>query len=826
MIRSFLAFGLTGAFWTSCAFSSELPATKGDEAIFNISQTVIIKDPPRFGVNFIPPSKTHWDTEPWHNQWWSCPNPNPVTARIKGTATGGSATTLEDRNKSPGLGYYDIFRNGFFSGGDAAVYRFDQGKMFLVREGSIATYEASTTGPNRITFDSSGPEIKPGDEYVLTVKRTEFPPGITRTWADNPWWLVSGFSLNIHREQELYKAGVRVALSKDAPRGGGGASFALTIPTGWKGERVAVGDWLHSGDRKDNPRLHAGKTYTLSLWMKQTGMPTGKVDVMIGSLADPTFQVTDQWQLYSADFIGAPPANTWAERFEIGAKESGTLFIDNVTLVEKEGPPPYGFYPQIIETLKRFHPGTLRLWALQDNRGFGRALDDALGNPEESNLTFKDTEGAYTTTPVGLHQTLELCAKIGADPWIITSTMFSPQEQKNLVEYLAGPADSPYGKKRAAWGREMPWTDTFNQIKIEMGNETWNGMFQPQGFPGRGAEYGAYSEFMFNQMKSSPWFREDKFQFVINGFAGQPGQERWSFGAAALRNAPSAQGIDIAYYTGGWDAVGLLKSDSPAEGWMNILTYARRMLAPISLTFKQTADAIASEQERPGAVQCLVYEAGPGYTLPGPGKFNFREQAEGKSLAQAINSLDIFMSNLRNGYGDQCFFMFKNGDYWASHNRSWGEHIVWKALALRNSLLDGDLITATSEKMVSLDLPESKADVISQSNSADKSIKTFPPLSNLPLIDCYPFRNGKHYSIMIISRRLDASTKVTINLPYSPEPQYICYSLSGKGPELNNIESEEVKVVTEKKNGMTSSFKIDVPPHAELVLVNDEKLEE
>ena len=131
MIRSFLAFGLTGAFWTSCAFSSELPATKGDEAIFNISQTVIIKDPPRFGVNFIPPSMTHWDTEPWHNQWWSCPNPNPVTARIKGTATGGSATTLEDRNKSPGLGYYDIFRNGFFSGGDAAVYRFDQGKMFL-----------------------------------------------------------------------------------------------------------------------------------------------------------------------------------------------------------------------------------------------------------------------------------------------------------------------------------------------------------------------------------------------------------------------------------------------------------------------------------------------------------------------------------------------------------------------------------------------------------------------------------------------------------------------------------------------------------------------
>jgi hypothetical protein len=800
-----------------------LPPIKGDEAIFEISPEVVVSSPPRFGVNIDPPAMSHWDTEPWHNQWWSFPNPNPVTARIKGTATGGSTTTLEDEGPGQRIGYWDVFRNGFFDGGTATIYRFENHAISLVREDKIASYQASVQGPNRITFSTQGPEIKAGDIYLLSTTRTNFPPSVTRSWGENPWWLCSGLSLPESDCRSFYNAGVRVSLDTDTPFHGGGASFALTIPDGWNGARVGVGDWLIDGEQKDLPRLHEGKTYTLHVWMKQRGMPTGTVDVRIASLANPIFQVTGEWREYTADFTGAPPSRNCAERFDIGMKESGTLLIDNISIIEKNGPPPYGFYPSVVNTLKRFHASTLRLWVLQANNGFGKALDDALGNPDESNLTFRETYGAGTTTPLGLHQMLELCEQVGADPWIITSTMFSAQEQKNLIEYLAGSPDSPYGKKRAAWGHKKPWTEAFHQIKIEMGNETWNGMFQPQGFPGRGAEYGAYSEFMFQQMKSSHWFQADKFQFVINGFAAQTGREPWAFGAAALRNAPSAQAIDIAYYTGGWDAVGLLKADNPQEGWMNILTYARRMLEPLSLQFKQTADAIAKEQKRPGGIQCLVYEAGPGYTLPGPGKLDMKEQAEGKSLAQAINALDIFMCNLRNGYGDQSFFRFKNGQYWASHNRTWGEHIIWKALGMRNNLLQGDLITATPKQMVTMDLPETQADVLSQSNSSDKSIKSFPPIPNLPLVDCYPFRNGKHYSFMLISRRLEGTTRTTLELPYDPRPEYTLHTLSGNSPDLNNIETEVVKVVTEKKQGMTRLFTMEIPPHSVVVLVSDEK---
>ena len=819
----------------------------GNNAVFDISSTVAVSNPACFGVNLDPPAMSHWSTEPWHNQWWLMPNPNPVTARVKGFASGGSATTLEDegivstsgdgglrglaksllsknrvRSGGPLLGYFDVFRTGFFDGGTVAVYRFRNNALTLVREERIATFEASPRGPNKLTFVKPGPAVEAGDVYVLTTSRTDFPTGITRTWTENPWWLCYGLQLG-NNARSLYDSGVRLSLDKDVPPHGGNASFALTVPQGWSDGRVSLGNWFISGERKDDPRLHEGKTYTLRLWMKQLGMRSGVVDVKIATMASPEFHVDGQWKEYSADFTASPPPRDSAERLDIGTSESGKLLIDNITVTEKEGPPPYGFYPEITDSLRRFHPGTLRIWTLQQNNGFGKCLDDVLGPPEGSNLTFQVTDGATTTVPVGLHQMLSLCEQIGSDPWIITSVMFSAREQENLIEYLAGSADSPYGRKRAQWGHPKPWTDSFRRIKLEMGNETWNGMFQPQGFPAQGALYGAYSEFMFRRMKGSPWFHAEKFQFVINGWGAQPSTESWSFGAAALRAAPSAQAIDIAYYTGGWDAVGILKADNPDEGWLNILTYSQRLLHPLSLQFKRTADIIAAEQGRPGVIQSLVYEAGPGYTLPGPGKFNLREQQEGKSLGQAVNTLGIFMDNLRNSYGDQCFFTFQNGHYWASHNRTWGEHLAWKALGMRNTLLKGDLLIATAKSMVSIDLPETRADLASQSNSADTTVKTFPASPALPLVDCYPFRQGNNYSFMILSRRLNGPTSITLNLPYDPKTEYMIHTLSASDPLTNNIDRENVAVVTEKKTGFARSFTLSIPPHSVIVLENSSR---
>jgi len=799
----------------SACMASVVPEPKGTRAVFNISDDVVVAAPPRFGANLHPPAMSHWDTEPWHNQWWQAPAINPVTARIKGFATGGGADFLEDNSRTA-IGYYDVFRTGFFDGGAAFVYRMENGVVSLVREGTIKTYEASKEGPNRLTFTEEGPAPQDGDIYVLSVERTEFPESVTRTWGANPWWLASGFQLQ-GNPKALWEQGVRMQIVKDAPPNGGGGSLALTIPKGVFSP-VSVGYWLLSAEQEDWPRFREG-TYTAHMWLKQEGMASGAVEVQIASLKTGRLTVGNEWKEYTVEFTAAPPQDK-AEAFVIGSAEAGMLYIDNVTIVQNDGPPAYGFYPEIVDTIKHFNPSTLRLWVLQSNRGPGNGLDDALGYPEISNLKFKEVRGAETADAMGLHQQLMLCLQADTGPWIITSTMFTAQEQKNLIEYLAGPADTPYGKKRADMGQTAPWTEVFDHIKIEMGNETWNGMFSPQGFSGKPEIYGAYSEFMFKQMKSSPYYDNAKFELVLNGWIAQSDNNKWGWGSRALRNAPSADAIDVAYYTGGWDSVGLMKSDSEEESWMNILVFSRRMLLPRATRFKQTADEIAIEQGRPGAVKSLVYEAGPGYTLPGPGKFDLEEQKQGKSLAHAINALDIFMMNLRNGFGDQSFFMFKNGHYWASHNRTWGEHIAWKALGMRNAYLKGDLISAEASEMVTLDIPETQADVVNQSNSADRKVKSFPPLPDLPLIDCYAFKDGKSYSTMFISRRLKGDTPVVINLPYEPQSAYTLHTLAGDSPALHNIDEEVVTVETTQHEGMTKRFEFSMPPHSVVVLVN------
>jgi hypothetical protein len=443
-----------------------------------------------------------------------------------------------------------------------------------------------------------------------------------------------------------------------------------------------------------------------------------------------------------------------------------------------------------------------------------------LGPIQEANLEFGETAGGQTATAVDLHQELELCAQVGADPWIIVSTQFSPYEYLNLIEYLAGGPETPYGKKRAARGRAQPWTSAFQQISLELGNETWNGMFGPQGFSGRPKEYGPYADLVFRTMASAPSFERAKFRFILNGWIAGTSRQ-WGYGPVALENCPSADVSDLAYYTGGWDAVGLIKADSPRWGWFNILTYSYRMLRPRTEECAASIRQIAQERGKP--VQIAVYEAGPGYTLPGPGKFDLAEQREGKSLAQAVNSLDSFMLNLANGFGDQAFFVFRNGHYWSSHNRRWGEHIAWKALGLRNSQLRGDLITATPVQLVTIDLPEAQADIVNQSNSADRRVRKFPAMQDVPLVACYPFKEGKRYSVMLYSRRIDGPTKVTLELPYDPQPSMRVYGLSDDDPSAHNIDREVVTVQEETRADAARTLSVVLPPASVLVLVSEAK---
>jgi hypothetical protein len=578
---------------------------------------------------------------------------------------------------------------------------------------------------------------------------------------------------------------------------------------------TSIGYWLLSNQQADWPRFRAGARYRLSFWARQDGL-SSPVQVQVASLATASIAVQPTWTEHVIEFTGAPPTGG-AEPLNWTIASPGTLLLDRITIHEVGDTAPGAFWQPVVDTLRRYRPSTLRLWALQCNKGFGRSLDAGLGPVDEANLEMTETQGGITTDATDLHQQLALCAQVGTEPWIVMSTMFSPQEYRNLMEYLAGAPDTPYGAKRAARGQVKPWTEVFPRIGLELGNETWNGMFAPQGFAGRAKEYGQFADLVFRTCKATPGYDPARFRLILNGWVAGT-TRKWGYGPIALEQCPSADATDLAYYTGGWDAVGLIKADSPQWGWFNILTYSYRMLRPRAEEYATTVRTIAAERQRP--VEVLVYEAGPGYTLPGPGKFDLAEQREGKSMAQAVNALDIFMTNLANGFGDQSFFLFRNGHYWSSHNRQWGEHIAWKALGLRNTQLTGDRITATPTAMPTIDLPEAEAVILNQSNSAQRSAKKFPPMAGVPLIACHPFKDGGRYATMLYSRRIDAITPVTITLPVEPKPTMRLYRLAAD-PAAHNIDREEVTVQEETRNDAAQTFTIDLPPASVVVVVNE-----
>lgn len=181
------------------------------------------------------------------------------------------------------------------------------------------------------------------------------------------------------------------------------------------------------------------------------------------------------------------------------------------------------------------------------------------------------------------------------------------------------------------------------------------------------------------------------------------------------------------------------------------------------------------------------------------------------------------MSNLSYGYTEQAFFNFRNGHYWSSHNRNWQEHIVWKAMKMRNQYLQGDLITATPKEMVTVNIPEGEAEIINQSNSADRKVKKFAAVDDVPLVTCYPFKDGNRYSYMFYSRRLDGATPVTLEVPYDPESEVEVYTLSADSPSAHNIESEMVAVKSEKRSDFSKKYEFSLKPYSVVVLVNNAK---
>ena len=227
---------------------------------------------------------------------------------------------------------------------------------------------------------------------------------------------------------------------------------------------------------------------------------------------------------------------------------------------------------------------------------------------------------------------------------------------------------------------------------------------------------------------------------------------------------------------------------------------------------------------KPGVMKQAVYESGPGYALPGPGK-EAEEDSEkvGKSLALGIVTLDSFMSLSAQGFGPQGYFNFKMGTYWATHN-NWFDlypNPSWEVLEMRNNYCSGKMMVVKGENIRKKDIP--KQAVYKAKNSGAKVKVIVEGRKNIPLTQVYAFKDGKKHSVLMFNRSLKESTEIVLNLPYNPKSKAVQYILTSDNPKLTNRVDYNIKMQTKTVNDYKNGYKITLPASSLIIITNEEK---
>ncbi|MHB1484075.1 MAG: hypothetical protein ACYCYI_05370 [Saccharofermentanales bacterium] len=201
--------------------------------------------------------------------------------------------------------------------------------------------------------------------------------------------------------------------------------------------------------------LSPSSFYIFSIWIKQDKLTAGTVKVWISgqfdSIGTEFTDVGTSWKKYSFKFL-FPPNITGGQaadaRINIGTTNKGVFFFDKAylgTASENSELVPSGFNAQ----LEAISPSLIRTNFL--NIGTAQGMPNRWAKNGELDRALN----------------IVLGSNIKANPWIVIDSHISDSEMRNLIEYLAGPISSDYGRYRMENGQSLLWSNLFDRIMFE-----------------------------------------------------------------------------------------------------------------------------------------------------------------------------------------------------------------------------------------------------------------------------------------------------------------------------------------------------------------------
>lgn len=605
--------------------------------------------------------------------------------------------------------------------------------------------------------------------------------------------------------------------------GSTGQQSLLILPTNesWKASQSLFMDsfWRDSDPTAGKMYIVEGP-YRLAFWAK--GSSSGaqlRVEFRRegeGVFFNETVNLTTDWRYY--EFNRIIPAGQDQRRsyspteyhpllvLKIYINAGQMAWLDDMELYKSDETNPTAFTDVFVNKLKELRPGVLRDWGNQ----LGSSLDNQLCDPfARKTLGWRPHErnaGAYSYS---LHEFLELCREVDAEPWYVIPPTLTAEEMINLCEYLCAPADGshPYADWRAELGQLEPWTSVFPMIHLEWGNEMWGAASGSDPFFGASAmggdRLGVMAHDRFGAFKDyGPYFDPAKFDFIIGGQVGWPGRQR-----------------EIEQYSSNHNSVALAPYfGTLSNAWGNTQDifgplFAKPIYESTLGNVKQSKDQLASVG-RPTRLN--IYEINF-HTTGDATPLDIRNDFV-TSMAGGV-AMPLFMLHYMKTFGMREHCAFQALQY--SFNRGNGEHVriwgclrdlnvtgrkrpTWLGMEIANKAIRGDMIETVHSGIKS-----------SWTQSAINAI--YSPVT-VDHIQSFAFREGRAYGVVLFNLHLTESKRVRIAAPSKPGSSAKEYILAANSPHADNEDANNVAITSRTVSNFRQYHYTTLPPCSVYVL--------
>ena len=191
----------------------------------------------------------------------------------------------------------------------------------------------------------------------------------------------------------------------------------------------------------------------------------------------------------------------------IGVTLSGVELEDAFQRQSKSrGLNPAVFREELVSSLKELHPGTIRM----EFPDLGQQL---AGELSISGATLNG--GSVSSSRYGLGEFLQLCVEAGSDPWIQIPSGTTPEQMRELMQYLSGTGSDAWTAARIAGGQSDPWTQVFGKIHVELSNESGTAAAVSEHM--EAGTYAARANADFGAARQVAGFDGSKFDLMLSG---------------------------------------------------------------------------------------------------------------------------------------------------------------------------------------------------------------------------------------------------------------------------------------------------------------------